>query len=282
VTGRLPGAEERPLVKICGVRRPEDAALAAELGADLIGLNFYPPSPRALDPGLDRTLLGEIVAAVREGGAGTETGQGPSLRSESAGAETGRFGWEGGTETGQGPSLRSESAGTETGRFGWEGGCGGHCPLIVGVFVDEEPSRVEEIAAVAGLDLVQLHGDEGPEVASRFPGRAIKVFRRDSLPEPEELAQYEGVWGFLFDVPARAGRDPGGTGMSWEYEMLAALASDRPVLVAGGIRPGNARRALEASGADGIDVCSGIESAPGAKDPERMRRLFEEVRHGTP
>jgi len=221
VTGRLPGAGERPLVKICGVRRPEDAALAAELGADLIGLNFYPPSPRSLDVERDRTVLGEIAAAS------------------------------------------------------------GTVPLA-GVFVGERPERVEEIAAVAGLDLVQLHGDEGPEVASRFGGRAIKVFRRDSLPEPEELARYEGVWGFLFDVPAMAGRDPGGTGMSWEYEMLAALASDRPVLVAGGIRPGNARRALEASGADGIDVCSGIESAPGAKDPECMRRLFEEVRHGTP
>jgi len=257
VTGRPPGTGGRPLVKICGVRRPEDAALAVELGADLIGLNFYPPSPRVLDPERDRSLLEEIVAAVRDGG--------------SAGAETGE-GW----------GLRPRSAGTETGRFIGVGGGQAGRVLVVGVFVDEEPSRVEEIAAVAGLDLVQLHGDEGPEVASRFGRRAIKVFRRDALPEPDELATYADAWGFLFDVPARAGRDPGGTGMSWEYEMLAALASDRPVLVAGGIRPGSARRALEASGADGIDVCSGIESAPGVKDPERMKRLFEEVRHGTP
>lgn len=230
----------RSMIKICGVTRPEDAALAVELGADLVGLNFYPPSPRALDPERDRALVEEIVAAVREKG----------------------------------------TAGTETGRF--IGGGGGGRPLVVGVFVDERPERVEEIASIAGLDLVQLHGEESPEVAARFGGRAIKVFRRDTVPEPDEIAAYGQAWGFLFDVPARAGRDPGGTGMSWEYEMLAALASDRPVLVAGGIRPGNARRALEASGADGVDVCSGVESAPGVKDPERMRRLFEEVRHGTP
>lgn len=216
----------RAIVKICGVKRPEDAALATELGADMIGLNFYPPSPRALDPEGDRSLLAEIVAAVRDGQADRVP--------------------------------------------------------VVGVFVDERPERIEEIASLAGLDLIQLHGGEGPEVAARFGGRAIKVFRREAVPGPAELASYPDAWGFLFDVPAKAGRDPGGTGMSWEYEMLAALASDRPVLVAGGIRPGNARRALEASGADGVDVCSGIESAPGVKDPERMRQLFEEVRHGTP
>ncbi len=242
MTGRAPGAVERPLVKICGVTRPEDAAVAAELGADLVGLNFYPPSPRYLDPVRDRGLVGEVVAAVREAG----------------------------------------SAGAETGRFRGNAGGGAGRVLVVGVFVNEQPFRVEEIMESAGLDLVQLHGDEGPEMVGRLGRRAIKVFRRDTPPGSEELADYAEAWGFLFDVPASAGRDPGGTSMAWEYKMLAAVASDRPVLVAGGIRPGNARRALQASGADGVDVCYGIESAPGLKDPERMRRLFEEVRHGTP
>jgi phosphoribosylanthranilate isomerase len=158
---------------------------------------------------------------------------------------------------------------------------------VVGVFVNEDPTRIEETAEAACLDLIQLHGDEDPEAVARFGGRAIKVFRRGSLPDPEELAEYEGVWGLLFDVPARPADDDayGGTGRSWNYEMLAPLPRGRgarQVLVAGGIRPGNARRALERSRADGIDVCSGVESAPGVKDPERMRRLFEEVRHGTP
>ena len=221
-------ARPEPLIKICGVTRPEDAALAAALGADLLGLNFYPPSPRSLDPDREPGRLEEIVAAA------------------------------GGVPT-------------------------------VGVFVDERPDRIEEIAERAGLALVQLHGDESPEAVRRFGRRAIRVFRRRRLPEPSELALYPDVWGFLFDVPApssspRVDRREvlyGGTGETWDYEMLAALEDDRPVLVAGGIRPETARAALAASRAAGVDVCSGIESSPGRKDPERMKQLFEEVRHVT-
>jgi len=210
-----------PVIKICGVTRPEDAVLAAALGADFLGLNFYPPSPRALDPDRGRARLAEIV--------------------EAAGAVP-----------------------------------------TVGVFVDERPERIEEIAEQAGLALVQLHGDESPAAVRRFGPRAIRVFRRARLPTPAELVRYPDVWGFLFDVPASAATPSyGGTGESWEYEMLAPLKVDRPVLVAGGIRPETARAALAASHAAGVDVCSGIESSPGRKDPERMKRLFEEVRHGT-
>jgi len=221
-------ARPEPLIKICGITRPEDAALAVALGADLLGLNFYPPSPRALDSEREPGRLEEIVAAA------------------------------------------------------------GEVPTV-GVFVDERPDRIEEVAERAGLALVQLHGDESPEAVRRFGRRAIRVFRRERLPEPSELALYPDVWGFLFDVPAapasslRRRREViyGGTGETWDYEMLAALEDDRPVLVAGGIRPETARAALAASRAAGVDVCSGIESSPGVKDPERMKRLFEEVRHGT-
>jgi phosphoribosylanthranilate isomerase len=232
------------IVKICGVTRPEDATLAAALGADLLGLNFHPPSARFLDPERDRSRLAEIAAAA----AGVP---------------------------------------------------------LVGVFVNRPGEEIDEIAAAAGLALVQLHGDEGPEAAARFGARAVKVFRRSAPPPAEELARYPDAWGFLFDAPPRR-RGPrpegpgepireepyGGTGESWDHGVLRGLLSglaadsaagglgDRPVLVAGGIRPGTARAALAASGARGIDVCSGVESAPGVKDPELMRRLFEEVRHG--
>lgn len=217
-----------PLVKICGVTRPEDAALAACLGADLLGLNFHPPSPRSLDPWRDRTRLLEVAAAA----AGVP---------------------------------------------------------LVGVFVALSPEEIEEVAAAVGLALVQLHGDQEPEVVARFGARAVKVFREAAPPPPEELARYPDAWGFLFDAPRPAlgagAADPyGGTGESWDHGGLRELCSGgavgRPVLVAGGIRPGTARAALAASGARGIDVCSGVESAPGVKDAALMRRLFEEVRHG--
>ncbi len=226
---------EGVLVKVCGITRPEDAALAVELGADLLGVNFHPPSPRSLDPSRDLSRLREIADAA-------------------SGA------------------------------------------TLVGVFVRLPPDEVEDVAAAVGLDLVQLHGDQGPEAAARFGARAVKVFRRAEPPSPADLARYPEAWGFLFDTPPRPrrsgdGPDPyGGTGESWDHGALRGLlstssregdpAGGRPVLVAGGIRPGTVRAALEASGARGIDVASGVESAPGIKDRELMTRLFEEVRHG--
>ncbi len=216
----------RAKIKICGVTRPQDAERAAELGADLVGLNFYPPSPRFL-------TVERAVAVARA--------------------------------------------------------VGGRAKLV-GVFVDHPPVLVAEIAERVGLDLVQFHGDEGPEVLAPWGERAIKVFRLDpetgEVPGPKVLAGYPRAWGFLFDV-----RHPvlfGGTGRSWSWRLLAGLggrsgadagASNlRPLLVAGGIRPDNARRALDESGAAGLDVCSGVESAPGIKDPVLLARLFDEVR----
>ncbi|HSM52387.1 MAG TPA: N-(5'-phosphoribosyl)anthranilate isomerase, partial [Thermoanaerobaculia bacterium] len=85
-------------------------------------------------------------------------------------------------------------------------------------------------------------------------------------------------WGFVVD---RA--DPvryGGTGEPWPWRRLPRPRPGQRLLVAGGVGPGNARAALAASGADGIDVASGVESSPGIKDPELLARLFEEVEHG--
>ena len=203
----------RHLVKICGVTSIEDAAAAVELGADLLGLNFHPPSPRCVTPERAREIV-EVVA--------------------------------------------------------------GRIPLA-GVFVDRPISEIERIDRVAGLDLVQLHGNESPEDVAHWGGRALRVFRIGEGFDPETLALYPEVWGFLFDT---AHPDLfGGTGERWNYATISELATDRPVLVAGGIGPGNAGVALAASQADGVDVCSGVESSPGVKDLELMKRLIREVRN---
>ncbi len=158
---------------------------------------------------------------------------------------------------------------------------------LVGVFVDHPAAEVEEIAEAVGLDHLQFSGDEGPEHLARFAPRAIKVFRTSGDPGPAALGPYGGAWALLFDARSvgggpGAGRGAlyGGTGLAWPFGSVAAIAATRRVFVAGGIRPGNARRAAADSGAAAIDVCSGVESAPGVKDPERLARLFEEVRNG--
>jgi phosphoribosylanthranilate isomerase len=200
-------------VKICGVTDPSNALAAVEMGADYLGLNFYPGSPRFLT--LERAR--EIADAVR-----------------------------------------------------------GRVPLV-GVFVNASPGEIAETAERVGLDLVQFSGDEAPETVAPFAARAIKVFRAGHLPGHAELAAWSAVWGVLIDAPHRGLY--GGTGEAWDYEAAIGLAGRR-VFLAGGIGPDNARRAVEAARPWAIDVCSRVESAPGIKDPELLRRLFQEVRHG--
>jgi phosphoribosylanthranilate isomerase len=156
------------------------------------------------------------------------------------------------------------------------GAVGGRVPLV-GVFVNAPAAEIAETVERAGLGLVQLSGDEGPEAAAPFPGRVLKAFRTGGLPGLEELAAWSAVWGVLIDAPHRSLY--GGTGEEWDYSGTAAL-SGRRLFLAGGIGPDNARRAVAAARPYAIDVCSRVESAPGIKDLELLRRLFQEVRHG--
>lgn len=212
----------RPRVKICGVTRAADALLALELGADYLGLNFYPPSPRFVD----RATARRLVRTVRQAA----------------------------------PGVR-----------------------LVGVFVDRPVSEVAETAADLGLDLLQFHGDETPDDVAPFAERAIKVFRVDERFDPGLLAAWSGVWGFLVDT-----RHPqlyGGSGESWDFGSLSrARDSDdsksHRIFIAGGLGPGNVASALRAARPWGVDLCSGVESRPGHKDPALMRQLFEEIDHG--
>lgn len=149
---------------------------------------------------------------------------------------------------------------------------------LVGVFVDRPRREIEEIADAVGLDLIQLHGNESPREVAAFGDRAIKVFRTGGDLAGVDLDLYPQAWGFLFDILHDSLY--GGSGVEWPYRALADLEADRPVFVAGGIRPENARRAASESMAFGVDVCSGVESEPGIKDPARLHQLFEELRHG--
>jgi phosphoribosylanthranilate isomerase len=154
------------------------------------------------------------------------------------------------------------------------------------VFVNHDTAEVATIAASVGLDLLQFHGDEGPLDLERHAERAIKVFRVVGALPHAELARYGSAWGFLFDS-ARAGAAPGepghrrfgGTGMPWSWDAVASLPAGRRVFVAGGIRPDNVAELMVRLSPWGIDVSSGVESAPGRKDPALLERLFEEIAH---
>jgi len=149
---------------------------------------------------------------------------------------------------------------------------------LVGVFVNAAPAEVAAIAERVGLDLVQLSGDEGPRDVAPLAGRSIKVFRSGGDPGPDALAPYGDVWGLLFD--AAHATLFGGTGVAWSYEGAAGAVRRLPgrrVFLAGGLGPENVRRAVQMVRPFAVDVCSRVESAPGIKDPELLRRLFQEV-----
>jgi phosphoribosylanthranilate isomerase len=155
----------------------------------------------------------------------------------------------------------------------------GRVPLV-GVFANAAPAEVAAISDAVGLDYVQFSGDEGPESVVPFAGRAIKVFRTGSDPGPAALAPYAQAWGLLFDAPHT--KLYGGTGDAWSYEAVARTIERLPgrrVFLAGGLGPDNVRAAITASRPYAVDVCSRVEKAPGIKDLELLRRLFEEVQN---
>ena len=205
-----------PAIKVCGIKDVATAELAVELGVEMIGLNFYPPSPRYVSMSLARSITRAVSGKA----------------------------------------------------------------LIVGVFVDEDRARVEEVASSVGLDLLQFHGTESMRTIGALASCSIKAFRVEASDgELPDASSYETCWGLLFDTG-----DPqlhGGTGRMWDHGLLARPSRRHPrVFLAGGLNPENVAQVLENVVPFAVDVCSGVESAPGIKDPTLMRRFVEEVRNG--
>lgn len=232
-------------MKICGLTRVEDALLACELGAWAIGLVFA-PSPRQLSLG----AAAELVRSLRACGV----------------------------------TSPLETADCSPGKCA-------KSPFVVGVFAEVSAEEVVGTALEVGLDGVQLHGEGGPDAwtlrtSLRREGCSALIIRTVPV-EPEldpaggsrlarrasEVARDADL--VLLDTRTSGGF--GGTGKAFPWQYAGALTIDAPVLIAGGIRPENVARALLASGAQGVDVSSGVESEPGVKDPELMRRLFRAV-----
>jgi phosphoribosylanthranilate isomerase len=148
----------------------------------------------------------------------------------------------------------------------------------VGVFVNAGRDELARNVEQAGLDLLQLHGDEGPEVFGGLPLRAWKALRVGPDFSLETALRYEGrAAGLLLDSHV-AGR-PGGSGRVFDWRRASALRKRaRFLILAGGLSAENVAEAVALAQPDGVDVSSGVESAPGRKDPVRMRAFVAAAR----
>ena len=147
----------------------------------------------------------------------------------------------------------------------------------VGVFVNEDPEVISNIVKTCGIDMVQLHGDESPELCYQFMPRTIKALRIKDYPYMNVINAYKGkVRALLLD--AYSEKSAGGTGKSFNWAIaLKIKESGIPVILAGGLGPENIQSAITTVKPYGVDVNSGIEERPGKKSHDLMRELFRKI-----
>lgn len=210
-------------VKICGIRTYEDALAVIEAGADMIGFNFYPASPRYITPGNCMRLLVRLETALREEIADV---------------------------------------------------------VIVGVFVNQEADFIHAVFRDCHLDMIQLSGDEPPDLLETLGERAFKALRP---PSADALAAAVAAYPRRVMAPAwlidtyRPG-EYGGTGQTADWGLASRLAQDAPILLAGGLNAGNVAAAIRQVNPWGVDVASGVEAQPGVKDIHKVREFIRAVR----
>jgi phosphoribosylanthranilate isomerase len=182
-----------------------------EAGADALGLNFWPDSPRSVDVQRAR----EIVEAV------------------------------------------------------------GDRAVMVAVFVDFTLDQVREILRETDIRWAQLHGDEPPELLAELLPTAYKAIGVKDGSAIELARSYPGEH-LLLDasVPGM----PGGTGRTFDWDIAVTMAKERKLTLAGGLTPNNVAEAVRVVKPFRVDVASGVESAPGRKDPELVRAFIDASR----
>lgn len=209
-----------PEIKICGLKRPEDARTAALAGADYLGVVLIPGSPRALTP----TDARGVVA-------------------------------------------------------------GSAIPIVV-VLADEPPDRAARAAETVGASIIQLHGQEPPDYASRLTAlgpwsvwKAVRVRKiRDVL---EGVAEYQdAVDGLLLD--GWHPRQRGGTGVAFDWAAVEGIRGSFPtglrLIAAGGLNPGNVGEAVRRLAPHVLDVSSGVEERLGVKNPDQIAAFIRNAR----
>jgi phosphoribosylanthranilate isomerase len=148
----------------------------------------------------------------------------------------------------------------------------------VGVFQNEKEGKMLEIAQSVGLDQLQLHGDESPAMVARL-GRQLRVIKALPVRKPfrgSQVAAFKSADAILLDGYSRKAR--GGTGKTFDWQVARRAKRHGRIFLAGGLTPENVGEAIRAARPYGVDVCSGVESRPGKKDPRRMKNLLRAVK----
>ncbi len=239
-------------VKICGVRSVEAAVASAEAGADFVGLMFA-ESKRKVTP----QECHDVVAALKDW---------RMKRAEGRYGDAVEFAAPVAGEVARGASWYGAwSEALDDALMRWR-------PLIVGVFADQPVDDVLAIASAAGVDLVQLSGDENADYVARIElpvFKGLHVGETTDAMEILEAAVERRAAGLLLDTGSADGAR-GGTGLTFDWAVAANVARRLPFLLAGGLTPENVGEAVEQVEPWGVDVSSGVESA-GAKDIDKIR-----------
>ncbi|MFH0887379.1 MAG: phosphoribosylanthranilate isomerase [bacterium] len=199
-------------IKICGITNIPDAVNSTDLGVEYLGFNFYPKSPRYVDPDTAKY----ITTQNRKG------------------------------------------------------------MFNVGVFVNENPDRINEIVKLVKLDLVQLHGDEPPEMIKEIRCEVIKAFQVKDNTVLEKIPQYDAHFILLDTFHPKL---KGGTGETFDWEIAKeAVKLGKRTFLSGGLNPENIASAILNVHPYAVDICSGVEYSPGRKDIDKIAKLVDIVR----
>jgi phosphoribosylanthranilate isomerase len=153
----------------------------------------------------------------------------------------------------------------------------------VGLFRDASAAQVREALTSVAIDVLQFHGDESPEFCAQFQRSWLKAVPMGGLADADAvnayLESFAAASGFVFD--SHGGTRSGGSGSAFDWSRVIEPCP-RPLILAGGLTPGNVADAVRQVRPWAVDVSSGIESAPGIKDHAKMRVFVNEVyRAGT-
>ena len=150
---------------------------------------------------------------------------------------------------------------------------------VAGVFVNQSLDDVERMADTIGLSLIQLHGDEGPSYANEIARRTgAKVIKSQSVRLASDVVAIQAFHTDFHLLDTHSETLRGGTGETFDWDMVSRRYSKIPLILSGGLTPDNVVAAIEKVHPFAVDVASGVEASPGVKDPEKMKAFAEAVR----